>query len=137
MSNNRELAERFYEEVMNNGNLAFIDEFCSPDYIEHDDDAPSPDREGLKKHVAMIRQGFPDLNVRVEDILVDGDRVAARTKVTGTHEGTFAGLPPTNKQVAIDGMDLVRVVDGKLVEHWGLMDAMEMMQQLGVLRGHD
>ena len=136
MSNNRELLERFYEEVMNRGNLSFIDEFCSPDYVEHDDDALSPDREGLKQHVATIRQGFPDLHVTVEDILMDGDRVAARTRATGTHRGNFAGLQPTNKQVAIDGMDLVRVVDGKLAEHWGMMDERGMMQQLGMMPGH-
>jgi steroid delta-isomerase-like uncharacterized protein len=129
---NRRLLERFYEEVMSGGNLAFIDEYCSADYVDHDDDLPAPGREGLKQHVEMIRRGFPDTQVTVEDIVAEGDKVAVRTTARGTHMGEFMGVPPTGKQITISGMDITRFSEGKIVEHWGLVDAMAMMQQLGL-----
>ena len=130
---NRMIMERFYEEVITKGNLSFIDEVCATDYVEHDDDAPSPDREGLKLHISMIRQGFPDSQVQVEEILADGDKVAARTTISGTHTGDFMGLPPTGKRIIMSGMDITRFSGGKMVEHWGLVDGLAMMQQLGVM----
>ena len=132
---NSQLMKRFYEEVMNKGNLEFIDEVCSAGYIEHDDGTPSPDREGLKQHVMMIRSGFPDTNVAVEEIVADGDTVAARTTIRGTHTGDFMGLPITGKQITVSGMDFTRFAGGKMVEHWGVTDAMAMMQQLGLMGG--
>ena len=129
---NRRLMERFYEEVMSRGNLAFIDEYCSPDYVDHDDDLAAPGREGLRQHVAMIRRGLPDTQVTVEDMVADGDKVAVRTTARGTHMGEFMGVSPTGKQITISGMDITRFAEGKIVEHWGLVDAMAMMQQLGL-----
>lgn len=129
---NRRLLERFYEEVMGRGNLAFIDEYCSPDYVDHDDDLPAPGREGLKQHVEMIRRGFPDTQVTVEDMVADGDRIAARTTARGTHTGEFMGVPPTGRPITISGMDITRFSEGKIVEHWGLVDTMALMQQLGL-----
>jgi steroid delta-isomerase-like uncharacterized protein len=128
--------ERFYQEVVNNGNLALLDELCSTDYVDHDDDVATPGREGLKQHLAMIRRGFPDTRVTVEDLVADGDKVAARTTHRGTHTEDFMGMPPTGKQVTMSGMDITRLVDGKIVEHWGLVDAMAMMQQLGLAGSH-
>jgi steroid delta-isomerase-like uncharacterized protein len=130
---NRALMRRFYEEVLNKGNLGFIDETFAPDYVEHAHESPSPDREGLKREMAMLRRAFPDMHVTVEDLVAEGDKAVARTTARGTHTGAFMGIPPTGKVVTISGMDITRFAGGKAVEHWGMNDELSMMQQLGLL----
>jgi steroid delta-isomerase-like uncharacterized protein len=130
---NRKLMRRFYEEVMNRGNLDFIDEFCSPDYVEHSPESPTPDRNGLKQELAMVRGAFPDVHVTVEDLIAEDDKVVARTTARGTNTGAFLGFPATGKVVTIMGMDIVHFADGKAVEHWAMMDDLGMMQQLEVI----
>ena len=81
----------------------------------------------------MFLSAFPDTQMTVEDELADGDKVATRWTATGTHTGELMGIPPTGKQVTVTGMDINRLVGGKIVEHWGEFDQMGMMQQLGVV----
>jgi steroid delta-isomerase-like uncharacterized protein len=130
---NRAFLRRFYEEVLNKGNLDFIDEICAPDYVEHAHESPSPDREGLKREMAMLRGAFSDLHVTVEDLVAEGDKVVARTTARGTHSGALMGLPPTGKVVTVSGMDITRFAGGMAVEHWGMNDELGMMQQLGLI----
>jgi predicted ester cyclase len=78
----------------------------------------------------MIREGFPDLRATVEDALTEGDRAAARVKVTGTHDGEYMGIPASGKRIEIETIDIVRVADGKCVEHCGITDNMSLMQQI-------
>jgi predicted ester cyclase len=77
-------------------------------------------------------EGFPDLRLAVEDAVGEGDLVAQRVLFQGTHSGMFQGLPPTNKTVSFSGLELNRIVDGKVVEHWFQLDALGMLQQLGL-----
>jgi steroid delta-isomerase-like uncharacterized protein len=130
---NRVLMRRFYEEVMNQGNLDFIDEFCAPEYVEHSPESPTPDRVGLKQELAMVRSAFPDIHIDIEDLVVEDDKVVARTIARGTNTGAFMGMPPTGKVVTIAGIDITQFVGGKAVEHWAIMDELGMMQQLGVI----
>ena len=132
---NKDLARRFYEEVVNTGDLDRVTEFCAEDFINHEPAPPgTPDGiEGVKAFVKMFRDGFPDLRATVEDALEEGDRLAARVKFAGTHEGEFMGVPPSGKRVEIDAIDIVRIVDGKAVEHWGVTDNMGLMQQIGAI----
>lgn len=81
----------------------------------------------------MFRDGFPDLRATVEDALEEGDRVAARVRFIGTHEGEFMGVPPSGNKVDIEMIDIVRIVDGKASEHWGVTDHMALMQQIGAI----
>jgi predicted ester cyclase len=82
----------------------------------------------------MLRSAFPDLNATVEDIVAEGDKVVVRQTWTGTHTGgDFMGVPPTGRTVPIGVIDIIRIAGGKFVEHWGQMDAMGMMQQLGAM----
>jgi hypothetical protein len=84
----------------------------------------------------MYIAAFPNLRFDAQDVLGSGDKAVARVRVTGTHEGEFMGLPPTGKGVDVQAIDIVRFGDDGLVrEHWGVFDAMAMMQQLGVCRG--
>src|SRR5690349_7978752 len=120
---------RFYEEVLNRGNVGLVDEVCAADYVEHDPLSPTPDREGLKGQVAMLRAAFPDVRFTVDDLVMDGDKGVARTTMRGTHAGELMGIPPTGKQVAVSGIDIVRFEGGKAVEHWSQSDDLGLMQQ--------
>jgi steroid delta-isomerase-like uncharacterized protein len=134
MSESKQLVEQFYEEVVNAGNLDKIDEILSEDFVEHEEfPGISQDREGVKEFFRRLRSAFPDVRFRTEDVISEGELTAARYTMTGTHEGEFMGLPPTGKQVTVSGIDIVRLRDGKCLEHWGQFDAMGLMQQLGAL----
>jgi C-1 hydroxylase len=78
---------------------------------------------------------FPDTNATVHEMLAEGDLMASRITVSGTHKGNFVGVPPTGKKVDIEAIDMVRIKIGKIEEHWGLTDVMGLIQQLGVMPG--
>lgn len=129
--------KRLYEDVFNQGNLAAADELIAPNVIEHqlqpgvDPNASGP--ELVKQIAKFYRSAFPDLHIKVDDLLAEGDRVAVRVTITGTHQGELMGIPPTGKRVGFGSIDIVRFEEGKFVEHWGETDTMTMMQQLGVV----
>ena len=80
-----------------------------------------------------MHTAFPDIQMNVEDMIAEADKVVARVSVSGTHQGEFMGIDPTGNRVAITGIDILRIADGKIVEHWGNFDDLGMMQQLGVI----
>ena len=128
------LVRRLVDEVQNGGNIAAVDEIAAPTFVNHS--APpgmSSDREGVKQITLLFRQAFPDGVMTVEDMLAEGDLVATRKTFRGTHQGPFMGLAPTGKQVEIGLIDIVRVVDGRVTEHWNAVDNLGLLQQLGVL----
>jgi len=131
---NKAIARRVQEEAFNQGNLAVIDELVSADYVDHDlPPGFPPGREGFKQMVAMYRAAFPDVQMTIDDVVAEGDKVVMRWTAKGTHQGELMGIPPTNKQVTVTGVDINRLAGGKLAEHWGHFDQMGMMQQLGVI----
>lgn len=129
--------KRLYEEVFNQGNFDVADELIGPNVVEHQQQpGVAPDAAGpeLVKQIArFFRSAFPDLHIAVDDLIAEGDRVAARVTIAGTHQGELLGIPPTGKQVQISSIDIIRFEDGKAAEHWGETDIMSMMQQLGVV----
>jgi steroid delta-isomerase-like uncharacterized protein len=129
------LLRRFYAEV-SAGNLTVIDETIADDFIEHEEfPGIEPNKEGVKQFFALFRSAFPDLKLEAHEIVVESDLLCARATFSGTHQGEFMGMPPTGKQIKVEGFDMVRFRDGLVTEHWGLMDAMTMMQQLGAIPG--
>ena len=131
---NKADVRRFIDEILVKKNIAAIDEHLSPDYVEHDEmPGVGPGREGLKQMLGMYLGAFPDLMVHVEDIIAEGDKVVVRVRTTGTHSGDFMGIAATGKKVDFGEMHMVSLSGGKMVEHWGIMDNMTMMQQLGVV----
>ena len=132
---NKALYRQFVEEVFNRGNTSAIDELVAPDFVEHEELPPGvpSGREGVKQLSIMLRSAFPDLKATIDDILAEGDKVAARMTWRGTHKGEFMGIPPTGKSVSVGVIDVVRFTGDKFVEHWGLMDNASMMQQLGAV----
>lgn len=134
---NKAIVRRIWEEVFNQRNLALADELLTPDSINYEA-PPGITRDGpesLKQIVQMLTAAFPDHYMTVEDMIAEGDKVVTRTTFSGTHQGAFMGIPPTGKHFTQQQVHIVRVVDGKAVEHRAVRDDVSMMQQLGVIPG--
>ena len=132
---NKALFRRFVEEVFNKGNVSTIDEFLAPNFVEREVLPPGTPsgREGVKQLTMMFRTAFPDFNVSIDDMIAEGDKIVARTTWSGTQKGEFMGIPSSGKRVSFDVIDIIRISEGKGVEHWGVMDSSALMQQLGVI----
>ena len=115
-----------------------IEEFgalLADDFVEHEETPGIPaTKAGVEEFFRMFIAGFPDLRMNVEDMLTSGDKVVARLRVTGTHEGEFMGMPASGARIDVQAVDIVRFGDDGLAhEHWGVFDVMTMMQQLGAV----
>ena len=132
---NKALVRQMVEEVFNRGNMSLADEFLAPDFVEREELPPGipRDREGVKQLTTMLRSAFPDFKATLDDIVAEGDRVVIRQTWSGTHQGEFMGVLPTGKTVSFGVIDILRMAGGKCQEHWGQMDTMSLMQQLGAL----
>ena len=109
-------------------------EFVSPDFVDHSlPVGVRQGREGFRRHVAMFKQAFPDLRVEVEHLVAEGDMVADRVVVRGTHQGELMGIPATGKQVVLTSTNINHLAGGQIVEHWGDADNLGLLQQLGVV----
>ena len=131
-NNNSNLIQLYFEEVWNKGNVGLLDEIISENYINHSPGAPNsiPGPEGLKPIVTAIREGFPDLRFEIKNIVDAGDQVAVHTIMHGTNTGPLFGSSPTNKSVRVEQMQIERIENGKIVEHWRLTDELSMQKQL-------
>jgi len=130
----RTVARRLFEEVINHGRLDLIDELIAEDAIEHEalPIATGEMRTDLRMWLTELRHAFPDYHVELQDLIAEGDRVVARQRITGTNVGALLGIPPTGRPICVDGIDIVRVDDGRIVEHWGMADGQAMARQLGL-----
>lgn len=133
---NKALIQRFYDEVANNGNLDLIDELVAEEFIEHEAfPGLSNDRDGLKRFFSMMHDAFDDFRMDVEDMVAEGDKVVARITMKGNHKAEFMGIAATAKTINVPTIDIVRYVDGRAVEHWGVTDEMAMMEQIDANTG--
>ena len=125
---------RAYEHV-NEGDLDGFLDYLADDFVEHESGPGlEPTKAGTKQLFAVMKAGFPDLRFDAEDVLDSGDKVVARVRVTGTNKGDFMGIPASGKSIDIQAIDIVRFgPDGLAREHWGVMDIMAMMQQIGAV----
>ena len=132
---NKAVVRRMVEEIFNRGNMSLVDEFLAPDFIEREELPPGipPGREAVKQLTMMLRSAFPDFKATIDDMIAEGDKVVIRQTWSGTQKGEWMGVPPTGKRVSIGVIDIIRIAGGKFVEHWGQMDSMGMMQQLGAI----
>lgn len=131
---NKALARRFLEEVMNKGNVSVLDQLGAPNFVDHD--APPgvpPGAEGIKGFVTAFRAAFPDLHYHVDDEIAEGDKVVQRVTGHGTMKGDFQGMKATGKTGTWTEMHITRFQNGKAVEHWGNVDQMGMLVSLGVM----
>jgi steroid delta-isomerase-like uncharacterized protein len=126
--------KRLYE-LISAGDIDGFGDHVADEFVEHEETPGfEPSKEGVKQMFHMYRAAFPDLRMEAEDVLVDGDKVVVRARATGTHQGEFMGMPATGKSVDIQLIDIIRFgEDGLAHEHWGILDALAMMQQLGAI----
>jgi steroid delta-isomerase-like uncharacterized protein len=133
---NKAIIRRLFEEAFGQGNLAVLDEIIAPDQVNRGPGAlpgmPSGP-EGSKMLITAYRNAFPDLHFTIDQQIAEGDTIVTRWTAHGTHNGEFAGIPPTGKTATVVGMGVDRVENGKIVESWGLFDQFGMLQQLGVI----
>jgi predicted ester cyclase len=127
-------ARRVPDELLTQGDLAVADEVLTPDCVHHGPDPLAPGTEGLKRWTRALRRAFPDLRAIVEDEIAEGDTVVQRLSLSGTHRGTFLGVPPTGRRVAWQLVAIQRLGrDGKFAEHWSSPDLFGLLRQLGAL----
>jgi predicted ester cyclase len=130
---NKSLIHRFFEVGINQDNSDVFEEIIAPNYVNYTLPAPAPGPEGLRQVVGMFKVGFPDLHATVEAAIAEGDQVATRGYITGTHTGPFMNIPPTGKSIKVAYVDIWRIENGKATENWVQMDMLGLMQQLGVI----
>jgi steroid delta-isomerase-like uncharacterized protein len=131
---NKTVLRRLLSEVISKGDYALADELVAVDFVSHQlRPGQGQGLDGFKQGLRVVRAAFPDWESVVDELLGEGDMVAARWTAHGTHQGAFAGIPPTGRRIKMKEMGIFRVVSGKLVEYWGLADELALMQQLGVL----
>ena len=130
---NKAVQRRIAEEIFNEGNLAAADELIASNYVYRLPGRPDiHGPEGFKQMVTMYRTAFPDLQVTIEDMIAEGDKVVHRLTMRGTHKGDFMGVAPTGKQVTLSALTVSRFEGGKEVEASSFMDTLAMYQQMGV-----
>jgi steroid delta-isomerase-like uncharacterized protein len=129
----RATARRFFQEVLNGGRLDVIPELIAEDFVEHETVPGAPEgREAVGWFVSQFRGAVPDLRAEVDDLIVEGDKLVARSSWSGTQQGELFGMPATGKRFAMNVIDIVRFDGSKVVEHWGVSDLAGMMQQVGL-----
>ena len=133
---NEAVVRRAFGEVAM-GDMNIVDEIIAPEFVRHDlaggPEAHGPD--GVKRLIAGLRAGFPDLQTTIEDIFSDGDRVVVRFTASGTHSGPFMGIAPTGREATWSGVNIYRVSGGRIRETWQLPDGLGLLRQLGAAPG--
>jgi steroid delta-isomerase-like uncharacterized protein len=137
IESNKAVVRRYYDEVLNNGNLGALQEIAAADYDEHDPlPGQSNGRDGLRQRVEMLR-GALQPHFTLVDLIAEDDKVVVRWTNRGAMVGPFLGMPPNGKPYAIAGIDIHLLRDGKMAEHWHVVDQLAMLQQLGMLPSPD
>lgn len=133
LKRNKQVTERIWSELVNGCRLEAMAELVSPDFVDH---APLPglpsDLSGLRQRLQMLHRAFPDFHSTICDLVAENDKVVAFVLSTGTHQEDFAGVPATGRQFTIQEIQILRIVDGKMVEHWQVADLFGMLVQLGL-----
>jgi steroid delta-isomerase-like uncharacterized protein len=134
---NKRVARRLCEDVIGGGEVGLIDELVASEYLGH---GSSPEfethgREGYRQFVLGLRGAFPDLQLKVEDQIAEGDTVVTRWVASGTHRGSFYGVPPSGRQGSMSGITLERMVDGMSQECWTNSDDLGLLRQIGAIPG--
>jgi len=123
-----------YTEAFNNRDLSIIDEIVADNFVDHryPPDLP-PGPESVRQWFNTLFTAFPNSRALIEDVIAEEDKVAVRYQLLGTHEGDFMGLPPTGQQFSMSAINILRIVEGQLVESWKTADRLGLLQQLGLL----
>ncbi len=134
---NKAAVRGYIDEVMNKGqgDVSKFDKYVQPDAILHNAyPATGSDINAWKDRVRMFAAAFSDMHVTIHDQIAEGDKVVTRTVWSGTHSGTFRGIPATGLRVSADEIQITRMRDGRVAERWSLLDVPSVLKQLGVDR---
>ena len=115
---NKALMRRLFEEGFHSGKLAVVDEIFYPNFVDRSTPEQPPGTKGVKDYISMVRTGFPDISITIEDLVAEEERVVVRTTWRGTHLGEYEGIAPTGKHVTRSMIQIFHVKDGKLLEEW-------------------
>ena len=133
----KEVLQNIIRDIWNEPDLNKVmdaaDTYVHEDVIDHHPVAESRGIDGTKRLFTMYHTAFPDMQFEAEDLVEEGDRVALRWRARGTNTGEFMGMPPTGRPVDVTGIDIYRIVDGKVKEHWPQLDMITLLRQLGVM----
>ena len=127
---NKALLRRFYEEVYVDWNMALVDEVVSPAFTSHDWPEGSTGPQAFRDYYSAIRSAVPDARYEVDDLIADGDRVAVRWRLLGTHLGDFRGIAATGRAIVLRGIAIYRLDDGKLMERWVVSDLHGLVEEI-------
>lgn len=130
---NKALVGRMID-AWNRGDVSGLTALWSPDMVHHGRDGQMT-AQSTAMEIARFMQAFPDLRIEVHSVIAEGDLVATRLTVHGTHTGEYIGMRPTGREVSCTLMGQLRIVDGAIVEHWGVADGLHLLEQLGMLPG--
>ncbi|WP_211092526.1 ester cyclase [Chitinophaga varians] len=130
---NKNIVRRYFGEAWDQGKLEALDSLLAPQYINHTPSTPDPPRGpgGLKPIIAAFRRAFPDLHFEIKDLIASDSIVVARVVMTGTQQDSLFQLPPTGKKMAVNQINIEKIVHGRIVEHWRVTDELSLMRQLG------
>lgn len=133
--NNEIVVRQYVEKIVNTGNIDDIAEFISPDYVEVFNQERYPlGIEGAKKHILGVRETYPDLTLTIDRQIADGDWVATCYTMHGTHCGPWMGIKPTGKEIIVTGVNIDKVVGGKIVEHSGAANLFNALLEIGAIK---
>ncbi len=131
---NKAVVRRLFEEVVNEGNLAALDELITDDIVTHTPVPDiTPDREGFLQFLGVFLTAFPTQHTEMHDVIAEGDRVAVRHTHHVTQGGEFMGMPPSGREARVEGIEIFRVSEGRIAEMWHQDDLLGLMQQLGAI----
>lgn len=129
---NKKLIHRFYTEVVGKGDFSRLREIIASDYVDHNATKPGDGPAIVQTQVEAMRKTFPDFHVTIDELIAEGECVVSRVTAHGTHLGEWMGIAPQGNVVRFSGINMDRVQDGRIAEHWGEADTVGMLQQLGV-----
>ena len=133
IEDNKNIVRRFFEEGPSKGDLGAADELLAANFALHTPIPSAPGIKGMNEVIIACRSAFEHLNVTVEDMVAEEDRVVSRFTARGIHKGAFMDLGPTGKSITMTGMEIFRIENGKIAELWGEANLLGLMQQLGIL----
>jgi steroid delta-isomerase-like uncharacterized protein len=133
---NKAVIRRFVEEVQNKKDFTIYDELIDPKFVNLSAPHGIPaDGKGGRMWLSTFADAYPDSEFTIDEMIGEGDRVVTKKTLRGTHTGEFGGIPATGRRVTLQYVDIMRVRDGRILEHWVSMDQLSWLQQLGVMPG--
>jgi predicted ester cyclase len=132
VGDNKTVVRRFYTEVISSGDLSRVEDFIGSKYLDHNAEQAGRGPSVVRAHVKAVRQTFPDFHLQIDDIIAEGDTVVTRVSGHGTHKGEWMGIRPTGAVVRVKGINIDRIADERIIEHWGEADTIGMLRQMGI-----